>query len=116
MLFQFVAISAKVLSVGLPLDTPPLLDTPPPEFLPKKFREFWKFRHIFEDAIKKIRIWPNLYGTPYAFSNFEIYWKNHMVPPMIFSRISIIFQNSYGTPYEFLKILKKTYGTPYTFL
>ena len=88
---------------------------PPPEFLPKNFREFWKFRQIFENAIKKIRMWQNLYGTPYVFFEFSNlfkksygtpydffqnykYCKIHMVPPILFSKfnmkkVAFLFQN-----------------------
>ena len=52
---------------------------------------------------------------PMFFSNFQIYFKNHMVNPMIFFKILNI-EKFIWYPYKFLKILKKTYGTPYTFL
>ena len=84
------------------------------------FVEFSKFREVFEDDFKRIRISRNSYGTPYDFiKKHQNVWKNHMVPPMILQKSIKMFEKSYGPPYDFLritKILKKSYGTPYDFL
>ena len=87
----------------MPLYTPPLLYTPP-WFLPKFFVEFSKFREVFEDDFKSIRISRNSYGTPYDFiKKHQNVWKNHMVPPMILQKSIKMFEKSYGTPYDFIK-------------
>ena len=51
-------------------------------------------------------------------SKTQEYQGFHMIPRIISSVITNIFNISYGTPYDFLritKILKKSYGTLYDF-
>ena len=74
-------------SARLLLYTPP--SRYPPWFLPNLLREFSKFREVFKDDFKNIRISGNSYGTPYDFL-----------------RITKLLKKSYGPPYDFLKVIK----------
>ena len=79
----------------------------PPWFLPKFFVEFSKFREVFEDDFKSIRISRNSYGTPYDFiKKHQNVWKNHMVNPMIFLELLKYWKNHMVPPMIFLELSK----------